>query len=317
MNSPLSFRSFFQCLSVGLLGWNMVKGGVVEAQEIQQPSSFDRIENRMKQLSDKFKALGTRSSNPPVSVSPPESSASGIPDYKVDFTNPGTQPSRATVSASADDRPLGGGSVPPQKTSLESEFGSYYFQVFGGYVVPQDVSLQMQTAIGVVNEKIDTDSGYQIGILTGRRFGNWLGELHLAYGEVGYEGLINPSLTSVDVKGEGELVDVGVKLSYGVPIGTSGWIYTGLGVGCGFRDDSFSHSLYLPPAGSRPATVSPLSDDNADEIVFSYSAFLGLGYAFTDTVNARLGYRYLVAGKNDNFGALRHHVFEGALGGSF
>ena len=295
----------------------MVKGGVVEAQGIQQPSSFDRIEDRMKQLSDKFKALNERPSHSPVTVSPSESSSSGIPDYKVDFANPEMQPSGATVSASTDDRPLESGSVPLKKTSLESEFGSYYFQVFGGYLVPGDVSFSSQTG-GV---ELDADPGSQVGILAGRRLGNWLGEFQVAYSAMDYVGFKDTVLTYDYAGGDARLIELGLKVSYGVPVGTFAWAYFGVGGGLALRNDSFSAGLHSKKilVGPSPITIPAISleNENSDNAVYLVNAFFGLGYAFTETFNARTGYRFAFSGKNDAFGSMSNHLFEIALGGSF
>jgi opacity protein-like surface antigen len=216
------------------------------------------------------------------------------------------------------DRPLASPEEAKNTSSLENDFGSYYLQIFGGYVIPSDVELSTDSLSfpGVIK----SDSGYQFGVLAGRRFGNFMGELSLAYGEFGYDGFTpsvpNPMIPIVNISGESKLFDIGVKMSYGVPIGFHGWLYGGLGAGLGFRDDSLSRTIRITHMG-RTLRQDPIPDVTDSGTVFSYNAFFGLGYALTDVYSARMGYRFMGTTENDRFGALSNHVLEAALGGSF
>jgi opacity protein-like surface antigen len=258
-------------------------------------SKFEAINNRTSPSSTLLVPDSPRIDNSPRSIT-------GVQDSET--------PSPVSESEDNQDFPISKRAPGP---SMESAFGDYYFQAFCGYVVPSDVSFKTRVYRGgkiVMGDKmLETDSAYQFGVSGGKRFGNWMTDLQVSYGAMDYDGFVNNTFSYQLADGEGTSVDVALNLSYGSPIGDNAWIYLGLGAGCAFRDDS-----YLLVKSGYPV---PAENVRSEATVFSYNAFLGVGYSFTDLMNLRLGYRYAGAGPNNKFGSIRNHVFEGSLGASF
>lgn len=298
MNFPFLSRTFYKIL--GKLTVCFFSVAVGFSQE-SRPStdSFDRIEARLQQMRSKFEAIGNRT--PPSStLLAPDSSRIDNSPRSITGVQDSETPSPVSES---EDNQIPQTPETASESSMESAFGDYYFQAFCGYVVPSDVRLN--TLMG--DKMLEADSAYQFGVSGGKRFGNWMTDLQVSYGAMDYDGFVNNTFVFQLADGEGTSVDVALNLSYGSPIGENAWIYLGLGAGCAFRDDS-----YLLVMRGRV-----LEDVRSEATVFSYNAFLGVGYSFTDLMNLRLGYRYTGAAPNNKFGSIRNHVFEGSLGASF
>jgi opacity protein-like surface antigen len=299
MNLSLFFRTSCNLLCFLLVCFFSVAVGFSQESRTST-DSFDRIEARLQQMRSKFEAIGNRTSPSSTLLAPVSSRADNSPRS---ITRVQDSETSSPVSESEDnqDFPISKRAPGP---SMESAFGDYYFQAFCGYVVPSDVSFK---TLRMGDKMLEADSAYQFGVSGGKRFGNWMTDLQVSYGAMDYDGFVNNTFSYQLADGEGTSVDVALNLSYGSPIGDNAWIYVGLGAGCAFRDDRY---LLVMSSGG-------IEDARSEATVFSYNAFLGVGYSFTDLMNLRLGYRYAGAGPNNKFGSIRNHVFEGSLGASF
>jgi len=266
--------------------------------------SFDRIEARLQQMRSKFEAIGNRTS-PSSTLLAPDSSRVDNSPRSITGVQDSETPSPVSES---EDNQIFQTQETASESSMESAFGDYYFQAFCGYVVPSDVSFE--TGKFIKSEKmLEADSAYQLGISGGKRFGNWMTELSLSYGAMDYDEPVNETGTYIIADGEGTSVDVALNLSYSALVTLNSWVYLGVGGGVSFRDDSYVFVMKTHP--SKPQMTS------SDATAFSYNAFVGVGYSFTDLISLKLGYRYAGVGSNNKFGSLRNHVFEGSLGASF
>ena len=303
MNFPFLSRTF--CNILGKLTVCFFSVIVGFSQESRQGSeSFDRLETRLQQMRSKFEAIGNRTS--PSSTLLVPGSPRVVDSNSTVLAAPVSETSRPVSQlADKDNQDLQTTKIVSGPT-MQSDFGSYYFQAFAGYVVPSDVRLN--TRMG--DKMMAADSAYQFGVSGGKRFGNWMTDLQVSYGAMDYDGFVNNTFVFQLADGEGTSVDVALNLSYGSPIGDNAWIYLGLGAGVAFRDDRYLLVL-------RGFSATPAEDVRSEATVFSYNAFLGFGYSFTDLMSLRLGYRYAGVGPNNRFGSLRNHVFEGSLGASF
>jgi opacity protein-like surface antigen len=299
MNLSLFFRTSCNLLCFLLVCFFSVAVGFSQESRTST-DSFDRIEARLQQMRSKFGAIGNRTSPSSTLLAPVSSRADNSPRS---ITRVQDSETSSPVSESEDnqDFPISKRAPGP---SMASAFGDYYFQAFCGYVVPSDVRFN---TLRMGDKMLEADSAYQFGVSGGKRFGNWMTDLQVSYGAMDYDGFVNNTFSYQLADGEGTSVDVALNLSYGSPIGDNAWIYVGLGAGCAFRDDRY---LLVMSSGG-------IEDARSEATVFSYNAFLGVGYSFTDLMNLRLGYRYAGAGPNNKFGSIRNHVFEGSLGASF
>lgn len=184
--------------------------------------------------------------------------------------------------------------------SLEDSRGSYYLLPFVSLAIPSSVTLDLPAG---AQSKIETEVGYAMGFNLGRRWGNWIGEIHFDYGKVEF-GNYSAAELIVPATGESEIMVIGARFGHGLPLGEKGFLRMGLGVGFGSREDT------VVPARD----VDPVSSDHS---VFTYDASLGLGYAFSENFSGHLGYRFLGTNNNENFGPLRNHLVELALGADF
>ena len=301
MNLSLCFRTSCN-LSCFLLVCFFSVAVAFSQESRTSTDSFDRIEARLQQMRSKFEAIGNRTSPSSTLLAPASSRVDNSPRAIT-----GVQGSETLRPVSEpEDNQVFQTQETASKPSMQSNFGDYYFQAFCGYVVPSDVRLN--TLMG--DKMLEADSAYQFGVSGGKRFGNWMTDLQVSYGAMDYDGFVNNTFSYQLADGEGTSVDVALNLSYGSPIGDNAWIYLGLGAGCAFRDDR-----YLLVLRGVPAT--PAENVRSEAAVFSYNAFLGVGYSFTDLMNLRLGYRYAGAAPNNKVGSIRNHVFEGSLGASF
>jgi hypothetical protein len=281
----------FSLLIFALAIYNGRNGNLI-AQAVGTSSSYGKesiesLESRLFRLGARARALGV-------------SSQAGLPI-------PAPEPLAETPSILSS---TGDGSGSSRIVAAEPKgkaLGDYYVLPFFGLSLPSSVGYEAPFG---GNSKFGTETGYLFGLMGGRNFGRWFGEVHFEYGQSEFGSIedLSPSLPSVSsVSGDSELINFGVRAGFLHHLSTNSWFQFGLGVGFANREDSLVAML--------PGRPQPLPSDSS--LTYTYDALVDLGFSFSESLHARFGYRYLGAGENGNFGTLRHHLIELGLGADF
>ena len=268
------------------------RNGNLIAQAVGTSSSYGKesiesLESRFSRLGARARALGV-------------SSQAGL-------QIPAPKPLAETPSILS---PTGDGSGSSRIVATEPKgkaLGDYYVLPFFGLSLPSSVGYE---DIPGGNSEFGTETGSLFGLMGGRNFGRWFGEVHFEYGQSEFGSIedLSSSLRSVSsVSGDSELINFGVRAGFLHHLSANSWFQFGLGVGFANREDSLVAML-----AGRP---QPLPSDSS--LTYTYDALVDLGFSFSESLHARFGYRYLGAGENGNFGTLRHHLIELGLGADF
>jgi hypothetical protein len=268
------------------------RNGNLIAQAVGTPSSYgnesiDSLESRLSRLGARARALGV-SSQAGLQIPAPEPLAE-TPSILLP-TGDGSGSSRIVAT-----RPKG------------KALGDYYVLPFFGLSLPSSVGYE-DLAGG--HSKFGTETGYLFGLMGGRNFGHWFGEVHFEYGQSEFGSIENKSFNLrrvSSVSGDTELINFGVRAGFLHHLSANSWFQFGLGVGFANREDSLVAILSTGP--------QPLPSDSA--LTYTYDALVALGLSFSESLHARFGYRFLGAGENGQFGPLRHHLIELGLGADF
>ena len=249
--------------------------------------SIESLESRLSRLGARARALGV-SSQAGLRIPAPEPLAE-TPSILLP-TGDGSGSSRTVVAE-------------PKWKAL----GDYYVLPFFGLSLPSSVEYEDFTG---GNSRFGTATGYLFGLMGGRNFGRWFGEVHFEYGQSEFGSIENlsSSLGGVSsVSGDTELINLGVRAGFLHHLSANFWFQFGLGVGFANREDSLVAILAGVPR--------PLPSDSS--LTYTYDALVDLGFSFSEFLHARFGYRYLGAGENEYFGPLRHHLIELGIGADF
>ena len=271
------------------------RNGNLIAQAVGTSSSYGKesiesLESRLSRLGARARALGV-------------SSQAGL-------QIPAPKPLAETPSILS---PTGDGSGSSRIVATEPKgkaLGDYYVLPFFGLSLPSSVGYE---DIPGGNSEFGTETGYLFGLMGGRNFGRWFGEVHFEYGQSEFGSIedLSSSLGGVSgvssVSGDSELINFGVRAGFLHHLSANSWFQFGLGVGFANREDSLVAML-----SGRP---QPLPSDSS--LTYTYDALVDLGFSFSESLHARFGYRYLGADENGNFGTLRHHLIELGLGADF
>ena len=249
--------------------------------------SIESLESRLSRLGARARALGV-SSQAGLRIPAPEPLAE-TPSI-LSSTGDGSGSSRIVAAE-------------PKGKAL----GDYYVLPFFGLSLPSSVGYE-DLAGG--NSRFGTETGYLFGLMGGRNFGRWFGEVHFEYGQSEFGAMENlsSSLGGVSsVSGDTELINLGVRAGFLHHLSANFWFQFGLGVGFANRENSLVAMLAGVPR--------PLPSDSS--LTYTYDALVDLGFSFSESLHARFGYRYLGAGENEYFGPLRHHLIELGIGADF
>jgi hypothetical protein len=268
------------------------RNGNLIAQAVGTSSSYGKesiesLESRLSRLGARARALGV-SSQAGLRIPAPEPLAE-TPSI-LSSTGDGSGSSRIVVAE-------------PKGKAL----GDYYVLPFFGLSLPSSVGYE-DLAGG--NSEFGTETGYLFGLMGGRNFGRWFGEVHFEYGQSEFGSIedLSSSLGGVSsVSGDSELINLGIRAGFLHHLSANSWFQFGLGVGFANREDSLIAMVASVP-------LSPLSHSS---LTYTYDALVDLGFSFSESLHARFGYRYLGAGENGDFGTLRHHLIELGLGADF
>jgi hypothetical protein len=266
------------------------RNGNLIAQAVGTPSSYgnesiESLESRLSRLGARARALGV-------------SSQAGL-------RTPAPEPLAETpsiLSLTADG--LGSSRIVATEPKGKA-LGDYYVLPFFGLSLPSSVGYEARFG---GHSKFGTETGYLFGLMGGRNFGSWFGEVHFEYGQSEFGSIEGSSLGGLSsVSGDSELINFGIRAGFLHHLSANSWFQFGLGVGFANREDSLVAILSTGP--------QPLPSDSA--LTYTYDALVALGLSFSESLHARFGYRFLGAGENGQFGPLRHHLIELGLGADF
>jgi hypothetical protein len=268
------------------------RNGNLIAQAVGTPSSYgnesiESLESRLFRLGARARALGV-------------SSQAGL-------AVPAPEPLAETPSILSPTRDSSGSFRVVATEPKGKALGDYYVLPFFGLSLPSSVGYE---ALIGGNPEFGTETGYLFGLMGGRNFGRWFGEVHFEYGQSEFdsiEGLSSSLLPVSTVSGDTELINFGIRAGFLHHLSANSWFQFGLGVGFANREDSLVAML----AGG------PLTFPSDSALTYTYDALVALGLSFSESLHARFGYRYLGAGENGQFGPLRHHLIELGLGADF
>ena len=191
--------------------------------------------------------------------------------------------------------------------------GDYYLMPFVGIAFTSKTNYSFETSINNFEDELSGDLGNAIGITAGKRWDNWLVYSRLAYQYIKFDSsnFHNDAGLIVTASGIEESYSLTFGGGYAIPISESFSTFGTLGVGVGFRKNSFD-SNFLSLLGSLP-----LHSQREDSAVFTYDFSMGFEYLFTENYSAKLGYRLLGLTSNESFDSSFQHLIELGVGANF
>ena len=263
-----------------------------------EPPVLSTLESRLRELDERARRLGLP---PSASVGPKSVPWDASPSQS---PLPIREPSPLFPTVKAQEgNPI---SEPKPAAKFQKKLGDYYILPFMGLSLPSEL-----TYSPFDTWEVDSEVGYVFGLIGGKSFGRWFGEIHFEYGLQKLDAMShpNPVYTSLitSVSGDSEIINFGARLGFLQHISPEFWFQMGLGAGVVGREDTLFHSI----AGGRGSSYS------ASKTTFTYDGLVNLGFSMTEYLHGRFGYRYLGSGKNEYFGPLSHHLIELGIGADF
>ena len=259
-----------------------------------EPPVLNTLESRLRELDGRARRLGLA----------PSAGTKSAPSVASPYQPPLLTRGIPRIKAGADSE--NSISEPTPVTPVLNKLGDYYILPFGGVSLPSQFSYNRFDAW-----EIDSDVGHVFGLLGGRRFGRWFGEIHFEYGLQKLDAMShpNPVFTSMitSVSGDSEIINFGARIGFLQHISPEFWFQMGLGAGVVGREDTLFYSI----AGGRGSSYS------ASKTTYTFDGLFHLGFSMTEYLHGRLGYRYLGSGGNGYFGSLGHHLIELGIGADF
>ncbi|MFP6893393.1 MAG: outer membrane beta-barrel protein, partial [Opitutales bacterium] len=148
-----------------------------------------------------------------------------------------------------------------------SKNNTYYFQIFSGYVMPNNAHIHSSGRVPPENKVAEYDDGYSVGAGAGIDFGNWRMGMELSHRS--YDN-------SESGKGHAELNTLMINGGWEIGFWESNVFYLGVGLG---------PSLVKI---QRPPHVAWSYKKN----LLAYQLSTGLGHRFTESLSGRFGYKY-------------------------
>ena len=180
--------------------------------------SIESLESRLSRLGARARALGV-------------SSQAGL-------RTPAPEPLAETPSTFSPTGDVSGSSRIEAAEPKGKALGDYYVLPFFGLSLPSSVGYEAPFG---GNSEFGTETGYLFGLMGGRNFGRWFGEVHFEYGQSEFGSIedLSSSLLSVSsVSGDSELINFGVRAGFLHHLSANSWFQFGLGVGFANREDS-------------------------------------------------------------------------------
>ncbi len=161
---------------------------------------------------------------------------------------------------------------------------TYYFQIFSGYVMPNNAHIHSSGE----NKVAEYDDGYSVGAGAGIDFGNWRMGMELSHRS--YDN-------SESGKGHAELNTLMINGGGEIGFWDSNVFYLGVGLG---------PSLVKI---QRPPHVAWSYKKN----LLAYQLSTGLGHRFTESLSGRFGYKYFSTASASDFDSHASHALEAVL----
>lgn len=192
-----------------------------------------------------------------------------------------------------------------EEITMENQIGRYYIQPFIGMSVPPHHINYYRMGDPM---KIKTEIGHAVGIKVGRRWQNFIAELHYGYINTEFKKLVSPSLIlgTMNASGQSELFNIGSRIGYGLPFGDGGWFQIASGVGFASREDVLNQDKLLS-----------FGSDISSESLFTYDFLFSLGYEVKKDLDVFVAYRVLAMIGKGNFEDATMHLLELGLGANF
>ncbi len=166
-----------------------------------------------------------------------------------------------------------------------SKNNTYYFQIFSGYVMPNNAHIHSGGRVSP--EVADYDNGYSVGAGAGIDFGNWRMGMELSHRS--YDN-------SESGKGHAELNTLMINGEWEVGFWESNVFYIGVGLG--------------------PSLVKiqrPSGYWSYKKNLLAYQLSTGLGHRFTESLSGRFGYKYFSTASTNDFDPHGSHALEAVL----
>ena len=160
---------------------------------------------------------------------------------------------------------------------------TYYFQIFSGYVMPNNAHIHSSGE----NKVADYENGYSVGAGAGIDFGNW---------RVGTELSHRSYDNSESGKGHAELNTLMINGGWEIGFWESNVFYIGVGLG--------------------PSLVKiqrPSGNWSYNKNLLAYQLSTGLGHRFTESLSGRFGYKYFSTASTSDFDPHGSHALEAVL----
>jgi opacity protein-like surface antigen len=171
--------------------------------------------------------------------------------------------------------------IPTRHVEISKD-NTYYFQIFSGYVMPNNAYIPTE------NKVADYENGYSVGAGAGIDFGNW---------RVGTELSHRSYDNSESGKGHAELNTLMINGGWEIGFWDSNVFYLGVGLG---------PSLVKI---QRPPHVAWSYKKN----LLAYQLSTGLGHRFTESLSGRFGYKYFSTASTSDFDPHGSHALEAVL----
>ena len=168
-----------------------------------------------------------------------------------------------------------------------SKKNTYYFQIFSGYVMPNNAHIHSSGRVPPENNLAEYDNGYSVGAGAGIDFGNW---------RIGMELSHRSYDNSESGKGHAELNTLMINGGWEIGFLESNVFYIGVGLG--------------------PSLVKiqrPSGYWSYNKNLLAYHLGTGLGYRFTESLSGRVGYKYFSTASANDFDPHGSHALEATL----
>jgi opacity protein-like surface antigen len=168
-----------------------------------------------------------------------------------------------------------------------SKNNTYYFQIFSGYVMPNNAHIHSSGRVPPEDNVAEYDNGYSVGAGAGIDFGNWRMGMELSHR--GYDN-------SESGKGHAELNTLMINGGWEIGFWESNVFYLGVGLG---------------PSLVKIQRPSGLWSYNKN--LLAYHLGTGLGHRFTESLSGRFGYKYFSTASTSDFDPHGSHALEAVL----
>jgi hypothetical protein len=274
--------------------------------ESSEPPVLDTLESRLRELDERARRLGLFPSSSVGQKSAHRDVSPYQPPVPTRAPSGFSESSPLFPSGKSGEKYGNPISTPKPAPKIQKKLGDYYILPFMGLSLPSELSYSLSDTW-----EVDSEVGHVFGLIGGKSFGRWFGEIHFEYGQQKLDAMSHPDpfLTSMitSVSGDSEIINFGARVGFLQHISTNFWLQMGLGAGVVGREDTLSYS-----------TVGGWASSHGErKTTYTYDGLVNLGFSMTEYFHGRFGYRYLATGENGYFGPLRHHLIELGLGADF